>query len=340
MANHVRRQTDAVEDINELFRRFQIVGLGEFHRSSAVHTLLQRLVSSRPFRETVDDIVVEFGNARYQPLMDRYTAGEDVPLDSLRLVWRNTTQLLVWDSPLYEEFFRTVRRLNQESKDGRKLRVLLGDPPIDWDRVATTADFPRSYGYRDPDTFRILEREVLSRGRKALIVIGSAHLNRRDPASDFAPRELEKAGLGDALAQKYPGRSFMIWSVDDGNRRLGALLQGRAPGSLVPVRDHSVGRLTSAALFGGSITIFRMRDGKRVPVELTDADFPPIREQIDAILYLGAALPPVPPDPAIYADESYVKELRRRGRILGPVFGIDIDGELDTLVARSRVKRP
>lgn len=330
-------QSAVVDSINALFGRYSIVGFGEIHRSAPVHAILKRLVSSRAFRDTVDDIVVEFGNARYQPLMNRYVNGEPVPADSLRLVWRNTTQVLVWDSPLYEDFFRTIRTLNQ-SAGARKLRVLLGDPPIDWAQVKTTADFPRGYGYRDPDTFRILEQEVLARGRKALVVIGSAHLIRRDPMFDFAPGDLAKAGLGDALDQKYPGRSFMIWSVDDSSERLRPYLGRWAPGTLARVGGTDVGRLTSAALFGSAITIFRMRDGKRVPVQLSDSEFPPIQNQVDALLYVGRAEPKVLANPATYADAAYVAELRRRNKILGPVFGIDIEGQLDTLVAQARGK--
>ena len=40
----------------------------------------------------VNDIVVEFGNARYQDVMDRFVRGEEVPPEALRRVWEDTTQ--------------------------------------------------------------------------------------------------------------------------------------------------------------------------------------------------------------------------------------------------------
>jgi hypothetical protein len=71
--------------------------------------------------------------------MDRFTRGEDVPNDTLRQVWQNTTQPHpLWDVPIYEEFFRAVRAVNQSLPNDRQLRVVLGDPPIDWDRLKTT----------------------------------------------------------------------------------------------------------------------------------------------------------------------------------------------------------
>jgi hypothetical protein len=56
----------------------------------------------------------------------------------LRAVWRNTTQSprQTWDAPVYEQFYRTVRAVNWARPGGRQIRVLLGDPAIDWVAVA------------------------------------------------------------------------------------------------------------------------------------------------------------------------------------------------------------
>jgi hypothetical protein len=39
----------------------------------------------------------------------------------------------MWDRPIDEEFFRAVRLLNAGMPSARRVRVLLGDPPTDWD---------------------------------------------------------------------------------------------------------------------------------------------------------------------------------------------------------------
>ncbi len=329
-------RTEAVATLSGLFPRFPIVAVGEIHRSAGFHRLLARLVTRPAFRAAVDDIVVEFGNSRYQPLIDRYERGEVVPPESLRLVWRNTTQLLVWDSPLYERFFQLVRAENVRARGGKQLRVILGDPPVDWDRVRSTAEFPHDYGYRDPDTFRLLEQEVLARGRKALVIIGNAHLVRHDPSSAFKPRSLTTAGLGDAVTQRYPGKSFLVWSVDGGSDDLASQVSDWPPGTIARLGGTGLGALGSKVLFGESVTIFRMVNGKRVPVQLPDSEFPRLEAQVDAILYVGPSAARVPASLSTYADQRYVAELRRRGEILAPVFGIDIKAELDSLVAQSR----
>ena len=67
-----------------------------------------------------------------QELVDRYVIGEHILAESLRRVWRDTTQWLVWDSPVYAQLLSTVRDMNAMGHCDHTVRVLLGDPPIDW----------------------------------------------------------------------------------------------------------------------------------------------------------------------------------------------------------------
>ena len=52
---------------------------------------LTSLIRHPRFAGTVNDIVVEFGNALYQDIADRYVAGEAVGRDQLKQIWENTT---------------------------------------------------------------------------------------------------------------------------------------------------------------------------------------------------------------------------------------------------------
>ena len=71
------------------------------------------------FSDKVNDIEVECGNSLYQPTLDRYIAGEDVPFTEVRKVWRNTTQPMCGTSGFFEEFFPecgpSTRRSRRES---------------------------------------------------------------------------------------------------------------------------------------------------------------------------------------------------------------------------------
>lgn len=52
-----------------------------------------------------------------------------------KLIWRETTQVYAHDNSVYQKFFETVRAANRKLPDGRKVRVLMGEPPIDWSKV-------------------------------------------------------------------------------------------------------------------------------------------------------------------------------------------------------------
>ena len=137
------------------------------HDNEQGHAFRLSLIRDPRFATTVNDIVVECGNFRYQDLMDRFVRGDDVPYDALRRVWQNTTQPdSLWDTPIYEEFFRAVRAVNASLAKERQLRVLLGDPPIDWDSVHSKNDYGR--WDRDGHPAELIRREVLAKGRRML----------------------------------------------------------------------------------------------------------------------------------------------------------------------------
>lgn len=99
---------------------------------------------------------------------------------------RNTSQASpVWDAPIYEEFFRTVRAANAAQPPERRVRVLLGDPPIDWTRVNEFRDVAsqmRVVGDRDTHPMNVIKSEVLDKGRRALLVYGDTHFERTPPS--------------------------------------------------------------------------------------------------------------------------------------------------------------
>ena len=187
--------------IVEAFRAHSIVAIGnvEFRGNEQCQAFHRSLVRDPRFAAAVNDIVVEFGNARYQDVIDRFIRGEEVPPDSLRRVWQNTTQVeYEWDSPVYEEFFRTVRTVNASLPPARRLRVLLGDPPIDWDKIKTIDDLHKGMGDRDAHAVEVIRREVLSKNRRALVIYGGQHLLRKNtvPARVQPPIRISGPRLG------------------------------------------------------------------------------------------------------------------------------------------------
>lgn len=172
---------EPVAAILEAFQTHSVVALSEGpHGNEQGHALRLALIRHPRFAATVNDIVVESGNARYQEMMDRFVAGDDVSVDELQVAWQDTTQVTpVWDRPIYEELFRAVRAVNSSVSREHRIRVLLGDPPVDWPKVLTgSQDFRPLILGRDRHAAEVIEREVLAKKRRALVIYGDAHLFR------------------------------------------------------------------------------------------------------------------------------------------------------------------
>ncbi len=321
------RVRDAADVVAEALESHRLVLISEHHWSVPVHEQLRRLIAHPKVAALVDDIVVEFGNPLYQGLIDRYVAGESVPLDSVRLAWRNTTQLLAWDSPLYERFYETVRALNATRPRDRRIRLVAGDPPIDWSRTSRAGDIPRTYGFRDIETIGIIEREVLAKGRRALVIIGEEHVLRTTDPTPNAPRKpLERQSLGEALHERHPGVAFLVGTVVGNASRLSRIAGGWPNGSMARITGTTIG-LAPASIRArdttSSVAIAAAGPGERR-----------LQNLIDALQYARPTAETLGPPGAVYRDEpDYEREIRRRIQILRTFYGVDIWSEdLDRLL--------
>ncbi len=321
------RVRDATDIIAEALRSHRLVLISEHHWSVPVHEQLRRIIADPKVTALVDDIVVEFGNPLYQGVIDRYIAGESVPMDSVRLAWRNTTQLLAWDSPLYERFYESVRALNSARAPDRRIRLLAGDPPIDWSRTTRAEDIPRTYGFRDIETIAIIEREVLTKGRRALVVIGEEHVVRTtDPAPGAPPKPLERQSLGEALQQRHPGAAFLVGTVVGDGSSLGRAIRDWPNGSMAGIAGTRLG--LAAASIRGRDTTTSAALTRAQPDELR------LQDLFDALLYAGPTIEALEPPGTLYRREpEYEREIRRRIQILRAFYGVDIWSEdLDRLL--------
>jgi hypothetical protein len=171
---------DPVQGIITLFDTYRIVMLGEIHESKQEYDLLRKLVATPGFSDRVNDIVMEFGNARYQDVVDRYIAGENVPLAQVQKAWQDTVGALGPASPVYGEFYAAVRVANLKLPKDRRMRVLLGDPPIDWSQVQTREDIGPFLPFRDSFYASVVRYQVIAKKRKALLIMGEGHFRRNN----------------------------------------------------------------------------------------------------------------------------------------------------------------
>ncbi len=285
------------------FDRYQVVGMGILsYANQDFDQFILDLIRNPAFPEKANDIVVECGNSLYQPVLDRYIAGDSVPLREVQQVWRNTTQPFCGVNTFYEELFPLVREINATLPAQRRLRVLAGDPPVDWSRVRTREDL-RPFTGRDSNIAVVMEREVFAKHRKALMVFGLLHLLH---GGSGAVGRYEQAG--------YRGSTLVVmahngFGTGTALRRYDAELERRLARwpvpSLVSLRGTWLDDLPWPYYL----------DGVRRE--------PPISASVDAYLYLGPGAfllnDPIPAH--VVLDAAYMRELQRRARVRGGPAG-------------------
>jgi hypothetical protein len=172
---------DAVTAILDAFKSYDVVALGEGpHGNEEGHAFRLSLIRDPRFTAVVNDIMVEFGTSRYQSVIDRFLNGDAVPDADLRRVWRDTTVASpALERPIYEGFYRAVRALNGALPPSRRVRVWLGDAPIEWETITSPLQLRRWGMQKDAHSAGVVKREVLAKGRRALVIYGDGHLQGR-----------------------------------------------------------------------------------------------------------------------------------------------------------------
>jgi len=328
---------DAVDAIIRAFDQKSIVGLAEAHTLQEEHDLIVRLIRDPRFTDAVPTIVVEWANALYQESVDRYVAGENEPKALVSRAWRNTgfSPLAPWDAPVYERFFDVVREVNQTRSPDRRLRVVAADPPVDWSGTRQEIEATKQRFPRDLYFFQTIDREVLAKHRKALLIFGGDHLYRHwwNPfANGSTP-----PNLIDLLDQKARGSVFVIMThaFVDRNAALETRLKvwkapamARLEGTWLGQRSTEPLMQTSAERGFPDGTVARAKVNGYLGLTLQDL--------ADAYLYLGdmESLTASVPTPAFFAaNPDYMQELRRRFRLVS-------GGELpDSYFTRERSRK-
>ena len=287
---------DPVDGIVEAFKTHHVVMLPGGHGSKQFHDLLLAVARDSRLQGTLTDIVVEFGSSRYQDLIDRFVRGDDVAEKALRHVWQNTTNAgVASDGPYVEEFYRAMRALNATLPRNKAYRVLGGDPPIDWDHVVTKADVRKWIVRRDTFPADLIHREVVERGRRALVVYGHLHFPRKEMMVNYDMSDWQVQTMT-SLLEKAGIKPFVIWA--EGGKEITQLQPDIASWPALSL-THVRGTILGAADFA----VFNGSDKDRYAVKGID-DFvtiardqhKPMRmeDQVDAIIWNGGNRPPNP----------------------------------------------
>jgi len=290
------RPENATAAVLKAFETHDIVMLGEIHSNKQEYEWLDSLVANPQFADRVDDIVMEFGNSLYQKTVDRYIAGEAVSIKEVQRAWRNILGLGP-PPPIYGDLYRAVREMNLRRRGKHQMRVLCGDPYVDWHNVKAQNDLGPFLGHRDQWYAEVVKDEVLAKHHRAFLIAGSAHFLRQEGDGYIEPA-LRRAG---ATTFVILAGTNAVKGYDDLDHRFDSwptpsttLLNGNWVGELLAIPVISGGTQGAAS---------RMK----------------LKDVADALLYLG------PRDTLIAIQASrgevdgtpYGKELLRRMAIVG-----------------------
>jgi len=294
---------NATAVVLEAFETHDIVMLGEIHWDKQEYAWLRSLVANPEFADRVDDVVMEFGNSLYQKSVDRYIAGERVSIEKVQRAWRNTLGLGD-PPPIYGDLYKAVRETNMRRHGKHQMRVLCGDPYINWNKVKTKEDVGPYLGHRDQWYAQVVKDEVLAKHHRAFLIAGSAHFLRDQGAGygeGYVEPELRRVGAKTFLIL---AGTNAVKGYDDLDHRFDSW---PAP-SIALLKRNWAGELPALPVISGGT------EGSDSTLKLRDA--------ADALLYLG------PRDSLIHVETvreevdgtAYGKELLRRMRIVGLVL--------------------
>jgi hypothetical protein len=309
----------AAQAILSAFDAYQVVGMNVYHRFKDIDDFILSLVRQPEFPQRVNDIVVEGMNSQYQSLLDRYIAGENVTLNEVRQLWRSSG---VQVGGIHDQLIPLIRKINESLPVSRRLRMLAGEPPLDFTSVTSDSQAAAWRRDRDSSLAAVMSREVLAKKRKALLLYGTGHLAHG--IEDMAVWQYEKQFpnvtlvLTNSGCYGWPNQNEAFVRA---MRELEKRMAGWPVPSLARIRDTWIADLIDPV---SSIGIISSR-------------LPPWSTSFDGLLYFGSSeLLLFEPTPAYkLLDGPFMAEQRRRAQ-----WGAEAANQVDPEKLLARESNP
>jgi hypothetical protein len=207
-----------------------------------------------------------------------------------------------------EQFFPLVRALNRKLPPGKRLRVLAPAPAVDFDQIKGMEDLMKLHYDNEGSAASVLEKAVLSKHRKALMLFGTFHLMHGARST---------VGLID---KDYPNAIFIVSDLGTFDTDLASLSDSKFVNWPIPALARAKGTWL------GAMDLSRfLPPGTRIDQDCNvHHEFPkalqkPMEELVDAFLYLGPQdlrlREKIPADIAF--DTTYQKQLQQGGAMIG-----------------------
>ncbi|BDR14163.1 hypothetical protein [Vibrio sp. STUT-A11] len=300
----VVEQAKVADDvIMQAFETHHLVAIGDYHWNEAFIRYATKLVSKPAFSEQVNHVVVEFGNAKYQSVLDDYLAGEEVSESQLNTMLRGSLYFMAWMPDVYRDFFKAIKQRNEALPEGKKIQVHLAEAPFDWDEMQDVKVWKKA-AKNKTDHFYQVASERIKNNEKALMIFGAFHLVNA-PANYVKKTQETDWPLATRLQQAFPDSTYLIWPMTDPEvvKTFNAL---KSPAVLEvgqgPMRDLRLIDFLPKARY------------KLAAMDDIDAK---VGELFDAFLYLGENQRTMVFPRDVVADREWVGEMQRRVDLIG-----------------------
>ncbi|MDT8715957.1 ChaN family lipoprotein [Clostridium sp. 19966] len=200
------------------FQTHDVILLGENH---AVKDNLEFVISIIPklYENGIYNLGMEFGAAEDQDDLDRLITSEEYDENEARGLMYNYN--VKWAYKEYTDVYKAAWKLNKSlPKDAVKFRVLNLSYVYNWSafsRIRTPINAKKIFHKGNTEIYRanIIEKEVLNKGQKLLVLTGIVHAFTRykSPVYDHNAEHfyhLQGGWLGNRLYEKYGNRIFSI----------------------------------------------------------------------------------------------------------------------------------
>ena len=188
-----KQKTDPVDYVFELFKKYDIVILGERdHRDTTQYVLIEKIMSDPRFIQNVGHVFTEVGVCNQTDNANRilkgdYATEEDFTKD-LRNLYRNIDWEVIWEKYSYWYFLNSIYWINKNLPPNEKITLHLTDVSFDWNEcqdTITRREFLQKINngpYRDIfmginiiREFDQILRDSTEHRKKALVILNTRH---------------------------------------------------------------------------------------------------------------------------------------------------------------------
>lgn len=200
------------------FKEHEIILLGEDH---AVKNNLDLVINLIPllYHAGIYNLGMEFGASEDQADLDRLITGEKYDeIEERRLMFNYNVK---WAYNEYTDIYKAAWKFNNSlPKDAKKFRILNLSYIYNWEGFSgmrTPINFKKIFHKGNIEAFRanLVEREILSKGERLLILTGTPHAFTKFKNPIFEGNAdqffiLQGGWLGNRLYEKFGSRIFNI----------------------------------------------------------------------------------------------------------------------------------